>query len=207
MPHPICHTLSPLSSASNTTFQRVRVTPAVNQLLAERCQSFLTGYFPWTVLVSVYRPYEPFHATKVPPVAVFTNEKGEILRQMTLVAADGSAIDENGQVVGAAATLQYAIVGVNMAVSTRLVVAVLEESQTVLHYFYIRDLVLDIAYHRDDPPARRRAAGVCVCLRCACACSVCARTVCVLALCVRALCAVYVCVRVRVSVCVTVCVA
>ena len=127
-------------------------------------------------------------------MAVFTNEKGEILRQMTLVAADGSAIDENGQVVGAAATLQYAIVGVNMAVSTRLVVAVLEESQTVLHYFYIQDLVLDIADHRGDPPARRRAAGVRVPALCVCSHCVCSHCVCLYCVCACAVCVLYVCV-------------
>jgi hypothetical protein len=137
------------------------------------------------VLVSVYRPYEPLHAAKVPPVAVFTNEKGQILRQMTLVAADGSDIDAEGQVTGAATTLQYAIVGVNMAVSTRLVVSVVEESRTVLYYYYIRDLGLEIANHRDDPVSRLKPAGVSgrcvgvgnsvrVCTTSVCAC-VCAR--------------------------------
>jgi hypothetical protein len=119
-----------------------------------------TGYFPWTVLASVYRPYQPLHAAKVPPVVAFTNERGEILRQMTLVRADGGAIDANGQVTGATSTLQYTVANENMAVSHRLLVSVLEDSQTVVHYYDIRDLALEIAHHRDDPPSARLPAGV-----------------------------------------------
>lgn len=93
-------------------------------------------------------------------MVAFTNERGEILRQMTLVAADGSAIDANGVVTGAASTLQYTVANENMAVSHRLMVSVVEDSQTVVYYYDIRSLVLDIAHGRDGPPSARLPAGV-----------------------------------------------
>ncbi len=61
------------------------------------------GYFPWAVLVSVYRPYEPLAGPGRAPVAVFTDENGVIRRQVVLVDASGQPL--TGQVTGATGTL------------------------------------------------------------------------------------------------------
>ena len=53
-------------------------------------------------MVSVYRPYVLFHGRTVAPVALLTNEKGEIKRQISLLDAVGAPLP--GFITGAAVT-------------------------------------------------------------------------------------------------------